>query len=88
MLTKRQIEVLKMLASGWVMDRSGKDGLAAVLSGGKGQSASVSRATVSHLLMEGMIETAWNDVTDFKINSVGRNALECVAARSVKRVLN
>ncbi|MDE2426747.1 MAG: hypothetical protein KGO96_12670 [Elusimicrobia bacterium] len=84
MLTTRQIAVLKVLADGWVMDRAGKDGLAAILTGRKGQSASVSRSTVSALLNEGLIETTHADVTDFRIASIGRMALQCMVTRKAK----
>lgn len=72
-LTRAQLDVLRRLDQGWVMDSCGRDGMAAemVLGRGKGIRRIAAR-TVSFLLREGLIELALDGITDYRITEAGR----------------
>lgn len=73
-LTRRQRDILRKLRDGATLCRAGKEGLAGVIEFGCSSEA-VSISTMNYLFENCLIETAWNDVTDWKITKAGLEAV-------------
>ena len=73
--TRTQRLAIKRLAAGWIMDRSGRSGLGAVLLNSRDDpTMTLTQPTVSTLFLNGWIETAVGDVTDFRVTRLGLEA--------------